>query len=234
MIPLRDDIPSRGRPHMVRLLILANLVGFALQQIFGREFTEAFALTPTSVVGWWQGDGKLSEAVASVLPLLSSQFLHAGWLHLGSNLLFLWIFADNVEGEIGSGRFLGFYLVCGVLAGLCHVYFESTSSVPTIGASGAIAGVLGAYFVRFPHARVLTLVPIFILPLLIEIPAVIFLGLWFVLQILYVVTDTGGQMAVWAHAGGFVAGMVLVGVLPRVRQRGPKPRYRTVPHERIR
>jgi membrane associated rhomboid family serine protease len=171
--------------------------------------------------------------IDGALPLLTCQFLHGSPLHLLGNLLFLWIFADNIEGEIGSGPFLLFYLVCGVIAGIAHTAFEPDSMVPTVGASGAIAGVLGAYFLRFPHARVLTLVPLFVIPFFIEIPAVIFLGLWFLLQVIQGVTDTGGHLAVWAHAGGFVAGLLLVGVFPRVRRR-PGPRYPVPRAERIR
>jgi membrane associated rhomboid family serine protease len=218
MIPLRDDIPSRGRPRVVRFLLLANVVGFLLQLFFGEGFTQQFALKPAYLVAWWQdeplrviyesvaGRGRIADAVTifpgffdGALPLLTMQFLHGDLLHLGSNLLFLWIFADNVEGEIGSGPFLAFYL----------------------------SGVLGAYFVRFHHARILTLVPIFVIPLLLEIPALVFLGIWFALQVFRGVTGTGGMVAVWAHAGGFVAGLILVGVFPKVKRsaRGPKPRY---------
>jgi membrane associated rhomboid family serine protease len=246
MIPLRDDIPSRGRPRVVRFLLLANVVGFLLQLFFGEGFTQQFALKPAYLVAWWQdeplrviyesvaGRGRIADAVTifpgffdGALPLLTMQFLHGDLLHLGSNLLFLWIFADNVEGEIGSGPFFAFYLACGVLAGLCHVGFDPDSATPTIGASGAISGVLGAYFVRFHHARILTLVPIFVIPLLLEIPALVFLGIWFALQVFRGVTGTGGMVAVWAHAGGFVAGLILVGVFPKVKRsaRGPKPRY---------
>jgi len=246
MIPLRDDIPSRGRPRVVRFLLLANVVGFLLQWLLGEAFTRQFALKPAYLVAWWQdeplrviyesvaGEGRIADTVTlfpgffdAALPLLTMQFLHGDLLHLGSNLLFLWIFADNVEGEIGSGAFLPFYLACGVLAGLCHVGFAPDSAIPTLGASGAISGVLGAYFVRFPHARILTVVPLFVIPFLAEIPALVFLGIWFALQIIQGITGTAGMVAVWAHAGGFVAGVLLVAVFPRVKgsARGPKPRY---------
>ncbi len=244
MIPLRDNIPSRAKPYVVRALIALNLFGFLLQQITdGHLF--AFALRPAFLIGWWEGatlqvpvevfgpHGVVNQLVeqitptflSGVVPLITSQFLHADLFHLGANLLFLWIFADNVEGTLGHKRFLGFYLLCGVLAGLVHTISDPTSTIPTVGASGAIAGVLGAYFVRFPHSRILTLIPIFIFPLLVEIPAVVFLGLWFALQISTGLFGDTGLLAVWAHIGGFVAGFVLIRFMPRVRRRGPRPRY---------
>jgi membrane associated rhomboid family serine protease len=247
MIPLRDDIPGRGRPRVVRLLLLANLGGYLLQILFAPGFTERFALRPAYLVAWWRGEplravleqigggeirirevaGFIPGFLDAALPLLTSQFLHGDPIHLGLNMLFLWIFADNIEGEIGSRAFLAFYLACGVLAGLCHVGFAPDSLLPTVGASGAISGVLGAYFVRFPHARILTLIPIFVVPFLAELPAILFLGVWFAIQLLQGLTGTAGMVAVWAHAGGFVAGLLLVGIFPRVRQRarGPGPRY---------
>jgi membrane associated rhomboid family serine protease len=254
MIPLRDNIRGRGKPRVVRLLLLANIAGFVAQAILGEDFTERFALRPAFLVSWWQGEplrhvlahlrnGQLTlhevapyfpGAFDALFPLLSSQFLHGGLLHLASNLLFLWIFADNIEGEIGSGPFLVFYLACGVLAGLCHVAFDPDSLLPLVGASGAISGVLGAYFVRFPHARILTLIPIFVVPFIAELPALLFLGIWFLIQVAQGIAGTGGMVAVWAHAGGFVAGLLLVGVFPRVKKsaRGPRPRYPT--YERAR
>lgn len=253
MIPLRDDVPCPLVPRVVRALLALNVLGYLVQLAAGPGFTERFALRPAVLVGWWHGEpvriiqevvgagGRQVELarewvpgfVESALPLLTSQFLHGDALHLASNLLFLWIFADNVEGELGHRWFLAFYLGCGVLAGLAHALFEPSSAVPTIGASGAIAGVLGAYFVRFPHARVLTLVPVLFIPVLLEVPAVVFLGLWFALQVLFGIAGSAGQLAVWAHVGGFVAGLALVGVLPRVMHRGPRPRYRIDRVERI-
>ena len=244
MIPLRDNIPSRAKPYVVRVLIALNLFGFILQQIVDSHLLE-FALRPAFLIGWWEGatlqvpievfapHGAVNQLVeqvtptflSGVVPLITSQFLHADLFHLGANLLFLWIFADNVEGTLGHKRFLGFYLLCGVFAGLAHTFSTPTSTIPTVGASGAIAGVLGAYFVRFPHSRILTLIPIFFVPFLVEIPAVVFLGIWFALQIVTGLFGDPGQLAVWAHVGGVVAGFVLIRFIPQVRHRGPKPRY---------
>jgi len=247
MIPLRDDIPGRGRPRAVRFLLFANIGGYLLQLLFSPGFTERFALKPAYLTAWWRdeplrvalerlagGDLRLREVAAylpgafdAALPLVTSQFLHGDPIHLGFNLLFLWIFADNIEGEIGSAAFLAFYLLCGVLAGLCHVWFAPDSLLPTVGASGAISGVLGAYFVRFPHARILTLIPVFVIPFVAELPAILFLGIWFAIQLIQGITGSAGMVAVWAHAGGFVAGLLLVGLFPRMRRsaRGPRPRY---------
>jgi membrane associated rhomboid family serine protease len=148
---------------------------------------------------------------AGWLTLLTSIFLHGSWLHLVSNLWTLFIFGDNVEDRLGHGRFLGFYLLSGVVAGLAHSLLASGSTLPTIGASGAIAGVLGAYFVLFPSARVLTFVPLLILPWLVEIPAFVYLGIWFLSQISSGLLDLGAAgafagIAWWAHIGGFVFG----------------------------
>ena len=164
-----------------------------------------------------------------VMTLLSSMFLHGGWLHLLSNMLALYIFGDNVEDRMGPWRYLVFYLLCGLAAALTHIFTNPASPIPTIGASGALSGVLGAYFVLFPTARVYTLIPIFFLPWFVEIPAVVYLGFWFLSQLLngtlaIVAGMQGyGGVAWWAHAGGFVAGVVLVRFF--VRRRGTRRVY---------
>ena len=154
-------------------------------------------------------------------------FWHGGWLHLISNMLYLWIFGDNVEDRLGHLRFLLFYVAAGAAAGLTHVALSPASALPTVGASGAIAGVLGAYLVTFPRARVLTLIPIVIIPWFVEIPAFVYLVLWFVMQLLEGVGSLGapvetGGVAVWAHIGGFVAGVVLMKLMQPPRRR-PQP-----------
>jgi membrane associated rhomboid family serine protease len=159
---------------------------------------------------------------ASLLTLFSSMFLHGSWFHLISNLWILYIFGDNVEERLGSLKYLGFYLVSGVVAGLTQVVFASGSIYPTVGASGAIAGVLGAYIVSFPRARVLALVPLFIVPWFVEIPAVFFLGLWFLSQLPSALLSLGamgafGGIAWWAHIGGFLFGALVVRLLARPR-----------------
>jgi membrane associated rhomboid family serine protease len=159
---------------------------------------------------------------ASFLTLFSSMFLHGSWFHLLSNMWILYIFGDNVEERLGSLKYLGFYLISGVVAGLTQVVFSSNSVFPTVGASGAIAGVLGAYIVSFPRARVLTLLPLFIVPWFVEIPAVFFLGLWFLSQLPSALLSLGamgafGGVAWWAHIGGFVFGALAVHLLARPR-----------------
>lgn len=157
-----------------------------------------------------------------ILPLFTAMFLHGGLMHLFGNMLTLWIFGDNVEDTMGHGRYVIFYFTCGIFASLTHAIFNPSSTLPSIGASGAIAGVMGAYMIYFPHARVLTLVPIFFFLQLMEIPAFLFLGLWFFLQFFsgtLALTSTfyqAGGVAWWAHIGGFVAGIVL-GMLFRRR-----------------
>jgi len=159
---------------------------------------------------------------AVALPFIASMFLHGGWLHLIGNMWYLWIFGDNVEDRLGHVRFLLFYLLCGIGAGIAHTLLNPASRIPSIGASGAIAGVLGAYFVTFPFAKVLTVVPILFFVQILEIPAILVLGLWFLMQFLYgtaslaVATsaNTGG-VAWWAHVGGFLIGIVLLRLMGR-------------------
>jgi rhomboid family protein len=159
------------------------------------------------------------SAVAKFLPYLTSMFLHAGFWHLAGNCLYLWVFGDNVEDKLGHGRFLLFYLLCGIAASALHTLFNLHSPIPAIGASGAIAGVLGAYFVLFPRAKVLTLLPILIFWQIIEIPAFFFLGFWFLYQFLLGVFSFGGGsgIAFWAHIGGFIAGIILLRVFLKMR-----------------
>lgn len=213
MIPLRDTIPSARFPIVNLTLIALNCVCFLYELSLGhnfREFVQAFGLVPARFH---------RLGLLGVVPLFSSMFLHSGWLHLVGNMLFLYIFGDNVEDRLGHVRYLGFYLLSGVAAGVAQVYALPASTLPMIGASGAIAGVTGAYFLFFPTARVVTLVPIFFFFQIIEIPAVVFLLLWFLMQVLYgVVTVTAaghavGGVAWWAHVGGFVFGMLAAPLL---------------------
>ena len=221
MFPLRDTIPSRGVPLVLWLLILANGL------VFGFELRLSDADLALLVEHYGVVPVQLSLAPhaffsdpGAYLPLLTSMFLHGGWMHVIGNLWILMIFGDNVEDRMGHGRFLVFYLVCGLIAGLVHVYFNADSPVPTIGASGAIAGVMGAYFVLYPRARVITLIPILFYPLFVELPAYVFLGVWFASQVLSssVVgqVETGG-VAFLAHVGGFLAGVLLHWVFVRRR-----------------
>ncbi len=215
MFPLRDTIPSRRTPFVLWLILLANALVFVhelrlsepgLEQLF-----ERYGIVPVRLQ--LQGSAFVSSPGA-YLALLTSMFLHGGWLHVLGNLWTLAIFGDNVEDRMGPLRFGVFYLVCGVLAGAVHVYFSPTSAVPTIGASGAISGVMGAYFVLYPRARVVTLIPVLFYPLFVELPAFVFLGLWFASQLLsgtasLVAPEAAGGIAFLAHVGGFVAGVLL-------------------------
>lgn len=217
-IPLKDLNPSRTYPFVNITLILANIGVFLYQA--GLDIT----LTPKAYAAFFLPYSTVPARFPSLLaghtafqaaflPLLTSMFLHAGWLHLAGNMLFLWIFGDNVEDFFGHFTYFFFYLVCGFGAGLIHVLFNWHSTVPAVGASGAISGVMGAYILLYPGARILTLVLIFPIP----IPAVIFLGLWYVLQFLAGLSTLGvkvtGGVAVWAHIGGFLLGMLLTAMV---------------------
>ena len=205
MIPLRSTERTRSRAPITLLLILVNVVLFVYQAQLATPQLHRFLLR------WGIVPDHLS------LPtLLTSMFLHGGWLHLIGNMWFLWIFGRGVEDRLGGPRYLGFYLLCGIAAGLIHIVSNPYSRVPTIGASGAIAGVMGAYLAKFPHARIVTLVPIIVFFTLMEIPAYFLLAYWFVIQFLSGVgsladTDyTGGGVAWFAHIGGFLAGWLIV------------------------
>jgi membrane associated rhomboid family serine protease len=190
------------------------VVTIALVGVNAAVFLHQQALAPAPFEQFVRTWG-LVPAQFSVLAVFTSMFLHGGWMHVLGNMLYLWIFGDNVEDRMGHGRFLAFYLLCGVAAAMLQVAFSPGSSVPMVGASGAIAGVLGAYLVMFPHSRILTLVPIFVFVQIIEVPALYFLGFWFLLQLFGGVGSLGrtadvGGVAFWAHAGGFLAGVVAV------------------------
>lgn len=216
MFPLRDTTPSRTAPVVTSALIAVNAVVFLLQLGLSQEglqrlFLE-YGVVPArfTSLAWGESVG----LHFSLLPLITTQFLHGGLLHLLGNLWMLWIFGDNVEDRLGRGRFLLFYLTCGVAAALLHIASAPGSAVPAVGASGAISGVLGAYFLLYPNARVLTLVPIVIFLHFIELPAFVFIGLWFVMQLLSgtlsLMAATATGVAWWAHIGGFIAGMLLL------------------------
>jgi membrane associated rhomboid family serine protease len=218
MIPLKDTVQARSFPIVNWILIAANIFFFLIELSFGADaerLIAAVGLIPARLLA--------IPSLWEVLTIFTSMFLHGGWLHLISNMLALYIFGDNVEDRIGHRGYLVFYLVCGLIAALTHVAFNSSSAVPTIGASGAISGVLGAYFILYPRARVITLIPLFILPWFVEIPAVFYLGFWFLSQLfngaLSVVSGAQpiGGVAFWAHIGGFVAGILLVNLVQQRR-----------------
>jgi len=214
MIPIRDTIPSSRIPLVTYLLIAVNLGVFFYEISLGDRllpFLERYALIPARLLG----DGRRS--FLEFLTPVSAMFLHGGWMHVLGNMLYLYIFGDNVEDTLGHGRYLLFYLACGVASFAVQIGFQPASAVPNVGASGAIAGVLGAYFFLFPRARVVTLLPLFVFFTVVEIPAVVFLGLWFLIQFLSGTVSLGysaaaGGVAWWGHVGGFVAGIVLLKV----------------------
>ena len=222
MVPIRDDNPISTTPVVVYALLALNVVIFLYELTLGDEalqqFFNVWAIVPAELT-----DSFGAESVGAQqewLTLISSQFLHGGWLHVGGNMLYLWVFGNNIEDQLGSAKFLLFYLACGVLAGLAQWIINPASTVPTLGASGAIAGIMGAYVIRFPRAKIVTLVPLFIIFTTFRIPAIFFLGWWFIQQALYSAMSLGanadvgsGGVAYWAHAGGFIFGAILGPVL---------------------
>lgn len=208
MLPLRDTEPSYTRPYMTIYLIVLNVLAFLYETSLDPFARNVFI-----------ADYGLVPARFYAPDILTSMFLHGGWLHLLGNMWFLWIFGDNIEDILGHGKFLVFYLLCGTAAALSQVLLSADSRVPMVGASGAIAGVMGAYCVRFPHARVLTLVFFFFITT-IELPAFIVLAIWFIMQLFSGVGSIGfsqasqGGTAFFAHIGGFLAGIALIYVFP--------------------
>jgi membrane associated rhomboid family serine protease len=216
MFPLQDTVQSRYFPLVTWAIIFLNALVFVYELSLPPEALEAMFEIAGMV------PARIGSDPESYWTLLTCMFLHGGWMHFIGNMWMLYLFGDNVEDRIGSARFLIFYLLCGIAASGVHYITNATSVVPTIGASGAIAGVLGAYFVMFPTARVLTLVPILFLPLFFEIPAVVYLGIWFASQLAsgaltLVTAQHYGGVAWWAHVGGFVAGVVLLPVFKKSR-----------------
>ena len=201
MIPLRDVIPSRTVPFVTVLIILINAAAWILE----------ISMTPAELNQFVRMYGVVPAAF-NPITILTSMFLHGGWSHVIGNMWYLWIFGDNVEDAFGHGRFIVFYLLCGTTAALGQIIMEPTSLLPTIGASGAIAGVMGAYFVLYPRSRVLTLIPIFLFDI-IEVPAIFLLGFWFLMQLVNAgavaatASTGGGGVAFAAHVAGFVIGV---------------------------
>lgn len=220
MIPLKDDNPTRIVPFVTIGLIAANLFVFVFELTLPPEGLKAFVasmgVVPAELTRLILHDPRRLPHAGTTL--LTAMFVHGGIMHVAMNMLYLWIFGNNIEEVMGHGRYLAFYLVCGLVASLCQVAVAPGSTVPMIGASGAISGVLGAYLIMFPAARVLTLVFFIFLIRVVPIPAVIVLGFWFLLQLLSAgPAGAGGGVAVFAHIGGFVAGVVLIAAF-RVRR----------------
>lgn len=216
MIPLYDTLRSRRFPLVNWMLIILNGVVFYYELKLGQEglfrFIHTWGLVPSQLA---------SAPSVAWLTIFTSMFLHGGWFHILSNMWVLFIFGDNVENRMGSGRYLLFYLFCGIAAALMQTYLSLTSTTPMIGASGAIAGVLGAYLILFPRSRIASLVPIFFIFTIVEVPAVLFLGFWFVSQLFSGWRALQGAdvsaVAWWAHIGGFIFGMITVQLFARRR-----------------
>jgi membrane associated rhomboid family serine protease len=224
MIPLRDTLRPETLPIVTRLLIVINVLVFLYQAGLGAA-GERFILTYGLVPRHFEF-GRLD----TFRPIFTSMFLHGGWMHLIGNMLYLHIFGDNVEDRLGHLRFLLLYVLSGLVAGLAQIAINSDSPLPMVGASGAIAGVTGAYFLFFPRARIVTLVPVFVFLQIVEIPAVFFLFFWFAFQLFLGIGSlgmetAGGGVAFWAHVGGFIAGMVLGPMLARRPPRTLRPAW---------
>ncbi|GJQ60261.1 MAG: rhomboid family intramembrane serine protease [Candidatus Scalindua sp. AMX11] len=213
MIPLRDKNPSNVVPYVTIGIIVVNIVMFFVEISLETNldgFLRNYGVVPSKFIGDVSGDR--ATFIATFFPLFSYMFLHGGVVHLLGNIWYLWIFGDNIEDELGHFKYLCFYLFCGIVASLVHLVFNSASEVPCIGASGAIAGVLGAYTVAFPYARVVTIIPfLFIWPIF-ELPAMVVLGFWFVIQffngaVSITASTSSGSVAWWAHIGGFISGI---------------------------
>jgi membrane associated rhomboid family serine protease len=216
VFPIQDSIPSRHPPLASVALIAVNVLIFWFELSLPEESQVALFRDYGLVPALWHDDTGLRQpAGIALLSPLTSMFLHGGWYHVLGNMWMLWIFGDNVEDRMGTWRFLGFYLLTGVVAGATHVGFHPGSAVPTVGASGAVAGVMGAYVLMFPRARILTFIPILFLPWLIEVSALFFIGIWFVGQVFSATSwvmlrpDQVAGIAFWAHIGGFLAGLAL-------------------------
>lgn len=217
MIPIRDSIPCKTHPYVSWVLIASSIVIFLIMQLLPLQqqhyILHVYGMVPIrySDPNWANSFGLPPD---HGLSFLTSLFLHGGWLHLIINVWFMWIFAKNIENRMGHGMFLIFYLCCGVISMLIQWHFAPKLALPVVGASGAIAGVLGAYFFLYPHARIVIWVPLLFLPIFIEIPAIAFLGFWMILQIQEATSsimfgEESAGVAWWAHIGGFIAGAAL-------------------------
>ncbi len=215
MIPLHDDNPTSIRPLVTIALIVACTLVFLWQVSLPAQQAQAAVYAFGMIPAVLFGDAELPPDLVTVpaaVSLITSMFLHGGWLHLIGNMLYLWIFGNNVEDSMGHGRFIAFYLLCGIAAALTQAVQDPSSTVPMIGASGAIGGVLGGYVMLFPHARILVLMPVGVIFFTLRVPALVVLGIWFALQFLLSTMGAGvpGGVATWAHVGGFVAGLILI------------------------
>ncbi len=231
MIPIRDRNPSSTFPYITIGIIVINVSIFLYELSLGAEFDpflNQYGIVPVNATRYYQASDL--TFIDTFFPFISSTFLHAGFIHLIGNMWFLWIFGDNIEDKLGHFKYFVFYILSGIIASSVHVFFNSQSDIPCIGASGAIAAVLGAYMVTFPRARILTIIPIFFFLQIIELPAMVVLGFWFLIQffsgaVSITGSTSGSDVAWWAHIGGFVSGIILFYIMhilfvrKRVRRR---------------
>lgn len=221
MIPLRSNVPRVNRPYAVILIIVVNVLAFLYaKSLDGRAMFQLYHIWGVVPARFFEPEWATWAGYPDTIgwPLITYMFLHGGWFHIILNMWMLWIFGDNIEDVTGHVGFVLFYVLCGLAAVMAHMVFEQASPTPVVGASGAVAGVMGAYIVLYPHGRVYTLVPIVFIPLMLRIPASIFLGVWFLSQIssgVYSSLSHQGSVAWWAHVGGFVAGILLIFVYRR-------------------
>lgn len=229
MFPIKDINPRRTFPIVNITLIVINVIAFYYELLLGAKLDQllfTYGLVPSNVTS---SIVLGNFSFLDIIPFFTSMFLHGGWMHILGNMLYLWIFGDNVEDRLGHFKYILFYFLCGLGAAFFHILVDPMSEIPTIGASGAISGVLGAYMILFPHARVLTVIPIFIFIQIAEIPAFFLLFMWFLLQFFNGMLSLGfntagmGGVAWWAHIGGFIIGFVLAIVL---RKKQYRYRYR--------
>ena len=225
MVPLKDENPIKITPYVTYILIAANVLIFVYELSLNPNqlnvFFHLFAVVPQELTASFNGVN-VGQGIPEAVTPITAQFLHAGFAHVGFNMLYLWIFGNNIEEQLGRAKFLFFYISCGILAVMAQWFFSAMSTVPSLGASGAIAGVMGAYILKFPQAKIVTVLPLGIFFPLLRIPAIYFLGFWFIEQALNgissfsVTANVGmesGGVAYWAHAGGFIAGAILAPML---------------------
>jgi len=235
VIPLRDTNQSKTYPLVNNCIIAVTVLAFIIELVHGQGIQDVIYLY--GLVPARYADPRIAAYFTTgqqILPFLTFMFLHGGVLHLVGNMWFLYIFGDNVEDRLGHLRYFGFYMLCGLASGASHLIINWHSNIPTIGASGAIAGVMGAYLILYPRAKVLTLIPIFFLPYFIEIPAFFFLGIWFLFQFLSAAATVGktGGIAWWAHIGGFIFGIIFLKLFEMVPTIGADERIHRLTRKR--
>ncbi len=234
MIPLKDDNPTSGKPivsySIIFFCIIIFLAQLGLDEIEIRDFTYSYGLIPSVLMGIDQLPDNLNK-ISPIGTIFTSMFMHGGWMHLIGNMLYLWIFADNIEDDLGTLNFVIFYFVSGIGAAMSQVFMDINSQIPMIGASGAIGGVLGAYLINYPNARVLVLIPFGFFSQLLKIRALYVLGFWFILQFInsFLSSSSGGGVAYAAHIGGFISGVILILFFNRnFSKRNYKPRKKKI------